>query len=378
MDSLLFVSYHPGSLNTYNLIRENYIGRLNSVLLLIKHPYVNADIIEFCNSKFDNVILLPDLSYDPNFFRGFRKLICFLKYFQLHTKEILEGTHGRFFVVSDFSAYLPVNAVLSRLRRSHSCGKAISIREDYTYRVQIDFLKSFFITMYVLFFRLSPVLFDSRIHYRYLKEPLREVLRIYNPNFQEKKEIGRTKFLPSFLKTERRIEDQKTIIIYGDTTVYEAYGSRFSIQEYSEQLKLFFAALYQHYDEFRFVYKPHPQDQQLMSELEGIPVEVYRGGLTSQLHLDEIYQEVRACYSVASTSLLYSSFREIPSYTFYNYLGFENEYPRVYFENDETMKNPFLVNIVRLDQIGGIDLLQTEKETRNTSDSEDDPFFMRA
>jgi len=146
------------------------------------------------------------------------------------------------------------------------------------------------------------------------------------------------------------------IIIYGDTTVYEAFGCSLPYEIYVAKLTLFFNLLSQHYKECRLIYKPHPSDQsKVMPGLEYIKYELYNGILVSEMHLEQNIHRVKACYSIASTGLLYSAPKGIPSYTLYRYLEFNSEYPRAFFENENVCENPFLYHIKLVDEIGAID-----------------------
>jgi hypothetical protein len=105
-----------------------------------------------------------------------------------------------------------------------------------------------------------------------------------------------------------------------------------------------------------------------MGGMEELEYEIYGGGLTSQMHLHAIIDRVRACYSVASTSLLHSASLGIPSYTLYKYLEYRGAYPRTFFESDIAQRQPFLYNIDTIEDIGIIDANSVEYTTDDSMD----------
>jgi len=156
------------------------------------------------------------------------------------------------------------------------------------------------------------------------------------------------------------------IVIYGDTTTYSCgtYECDLSCENYTARLTTFFQSLTSHYTDCRLIYKPHPVDHgQVMAGLENLRLEVYHGDLTSPMHLEENISRIKACYSVASTSLLDSAQMLIPSYSLYRYLQFNSEYPKTFFENDEAKRNPYLYNIEQTNELGKIDLQRVAFET---------------
>ena len=105
------------------------------------------------------------------------------------------------------------------------------------------------------------------------------------------------------------------------------------------------------------VCKTHPLDKgRSVDAIEHIPHELYNGCLSSEVYVEQNFDSIIACYSVSSTSLLYSASEGIPSYTLYKYLGFDaDSVLHATFENEIIKTNPYLLNISNIEDIGKID-----------------------
>lgn len=363
--AIIYISYHPSSLTKYTQMQKVYNSRYYSVLIICKHPYMNQDIIECYKNIFNELIFLPDIQYEINIFRLISKVAKFLETFNLQIKPILKNIKS-FSVVSNASSYLPVNAILSRLRRHKKCRYSISIACDLFYKVEIDILKTVYVLFASFILRIYPIYYNRKLSFMYIKYPIDRILRLDSP-FSQK-----NAFLPSQIKSipvynvlelfaKRSASKKDMIIFYGDMTVFDAYGSDLSGKEYKERLALFFSFLSKYYSGCELNYKPHPLDEQkTMTGLDNIHFKLYKGGLTSQLHLDMNIDRVKACYSIASTSLKYSASQGIPSYACYKYFQFNNEYPKYFFENEDASGNPFLYNIEKIEQIGRVDNIEVD------------------
>ncbi|MBW2660702.1 MAG: hypothetical protein JRD93_01655 [Deltaproteobacteria bacterium] len=300
-------------------------------------------------------------------------LYRFLRSFRNKIKPII-NTIDAFIIFTNFSAYLPVNAILSRLMRNKKCRQTIGIGTAPEFKIEIDILRSLYLSLFTFIFRLTPVYYHMRLSYLYVRKPRRKILEFNNP-FMKMSRFKRcdAEFNPVYNVFEPIIKrstfKKNIIIIYGDTTVYEAYGCSLPYEIYVARLRLFFDLLSHHYKECKLIYKPHPSDQsKVMPGLKNIKFELYNGRLISEIHLEQNIQRVRACYSVASTSLLYSASRGIPSYMVYRYLEFNSEYPRAFFENENVCENPFLYNIKSVDEIGAIDSINVSPVENDCGD----------
>jgi hypothetical protein len=370
--ALLFISHHPSCLPKYDYIRRIYKNYF-SILLFCSHPYLNSEIIGLYSKDFDHVLVLPDTKYELNILRAGLSLYRFLKNFRNKVKPIMDA-HDAFIIFTNFSAYLPVNAILSRLMRNNKCKQYIGIGEAPEFKMDIDILRTLYLLFFTSIFRLIPVYYHRRLSYLYVLEPRRRILRFNNP-FMRIEHFKRydSKLNPLYHVFEPIVEqlgfERNIIMIYGDTSVYEAYRCSLPRETYIEKLTLFFNLLSRHYKGYRLIYKPHPSDQsKVMPGLESINYELYKNALISEIHLEQNIQQVKACYSVASTGLLYSASKGIPSYTLYQYLEFNGEYPRAFFENENGCENPFLYHIKRFDEIGAIDAISISPVKNNDRD----------
>jgi len=360
---LIFISYHPGSLPDYDYIARIDHQESKCILIICRHPYTSDEIIQFYSQKFNRTIILPDIHYEPNIVRGFVKYHQFMKNFR---KEIEPAVRDMeyYHIISDCSAYLPVNALLSELTKNEKCRNLISLREDHDFGSSPNILKTLRSRLYTALLGLYPVYDHQIFSHMYYREPRDKIVKIVSPYVKNRglRNFGNADIPIYYIyknPVERNHGEKKTVIFYGDTQLDNFHD--LSKEEFKKRLQRFFLHLAQHYRNCKIVCKPHPQDQgKVMMGIENISYELYSGSLTSQMHLDLFANEVRACYSVSSSSLLSSAAMGIPSYTLYQYLDFKGEYPNAYFENDEIRENPFLYNVKDLSEMGIIDNLTVE------------------
>lgn len=362
--AIVFVTYHPGALYRCEHIGSMCKDKFTSILIACWHPYSNSDIIGHYAGKFDHVIMLPDLKYELNVVRMGSKIKQFIVDFKRQLDIVLSGIDS-FYIVSNSSAYLPVNILLSRLRRNTKCAGSIKATDDADRVVvdvrDVDVLRTAYYLLCSMIFGMYPVYHHKKLYFLYFRDPVDKVLMYKSPYVPKRGSMRRgdgKKPVYDMPEPAGRRSDRKkeTVIIYGDTNVYGEPGTDLPREVYNERLSRFFRALAKYYSGCRLIYKPHPLDNgKIMPGLEGVGIELYEGRLISQLHLDMNSDDVRACYSVASTSLLYSASRGVPSYAFYGFVGYKREYPRVFFENEDMKANPFLYTISRCEEIGAID-----------------------
>jgi hypothetical protein len=169
---------------------------------------------------------------------------------------------------------------------------------------------------------------------------------------------------------ERAPSVRDVIVYYSDRNI--EYVTGLSKKEHSKRMKTFLLELSAHYRDCEIICKTHPLDKgEVVDEMREIAFELYKGDLASQMHIDMNANVIRACYSIASTSLLYAASVGIPAYTIYKYLGYDKRCPREFFENDSVGQNRFLCHIQKLEQIGEIDNIHIEPMRRsNTADWE--------
>lgn len=366
--ALIYILYHPGALVNYNLIRNKEKNDLIHILLICDHPYTDKESIDVYLKGFTNIIHLPDIDYDNNIYRGLKKCAAFLKKARAELAVILKNVKS-FNVISEFSAQLPVNTLLSELKNDPRFNKSISVSKEYVFELKPDILKSVKTVFYTLLLRLYPVYYHKTLACMYFKkihDKNIQVVSLFGKDVPEAKKYD-TRSLYSIIRPplETSAEEKNTVIFYSDMSVQE-YGCELSPEAYKDKLGKFFKRLSAHYEGYNIVCKTHPLDgEKVMWGMEAIKYELYKGKLISQMHLDINARKVKACYSVASTSLWYPASLGIPSYTIYKYLGFKGKYPEEFFKADNIATTPFSYNISLLDEIGAIDSLQVElkKET---------------
>lgn len=357
--TLIFLLYHPATLSEFRYIKDLDGGKSDYILICCGHPYFNEEILSLCLKEFTQVLCLPEIVYDRNLFKGFNRYFKFKKIFNKNIHPIIEALDG-FYVFSDGSAYLPVNVLITRLKRYKNCRGLVYIRDDHTYKKEVDILKTIHALFYTCFLRLHGVYFHKTMFFLYLRESHDKVIRILGPFQKNVLNVANNRFV--FRKSlEKRTGNKNVIIIYTDTMI--DYDRNISEKEYKEKLEKFFLRMAEHYNGYRIICKPHPMDAgKLMRGTENIEHETYRGVLNTQLFLDEIFEKVKACYSVSSFSCMEASNRGIPSYTLYKYLGFNGDYPKVFFEEWDGGGGPYLHHIESLDEIGIIDNLEIEQD----------------
>jgi len=363
-NAIFFISYHPGSLVDYDCFRKIDNGRSLCVLIMCRHPYVTQEIIDLYSDKYDYVIILPDIHYEKNIIRGFIRYFIFINKFRKWFRSSISDIKN-FSIISDCSAYLPVNALISTLKKNKKCKKLISLRADYYVKTSVRIPTTLLTMFYTKVLSLYPVRAHKVLSYKYKNEPRDMIVILISPyerRIDHKQPPNDS--APSFHVVkpvlEMDISKKNIIVFYSDRELSE-YGSSLSSEEHKNRIRRFFVQLSKFYRNYKVICKPHPLDQgNVMDGMENVEYELYKGGLSSQMHLNININNIRACYSVASTSLLYSAALGIPSYTLYKYLEYNNAYPKTFFENGNVQQAPFLYNIINLEEIGIIDDISVE------------------
>jgi len=363
-NAIIFISYHPGSLTEYDWLREVDKCQSLHILILCQHAYVTKEIINLYSDKYGYAMILPDIHYEKNIIRGFIRYFMFINKFCKWIRPILSDI-GSFSIISDCSAYLPVNALISTLKKNKKCKKLISIREDYYMNTSIQTPTTLLTMFYTKALSLYPVRNHKGLSYLYKNEPRDMIIKLISPyerRIDQKQPLNNS--APSFYifkpVMDRKNSEKNIIVFYSDRELGE-YGSGLSSEEHRNRIRRFFVQLSKYYKNYKIICKPHPLDQgNVMDGMENVEYELYKGGLSSQMHLHININNIRACYSVSSTSLLYSASLGIPSYTLYKYLEYNNEYPKGFFESEKAKQNPFLHNINKLEEIGIIDAISVE------------------
>ncbi|MFA5089117.1 MAG: hypothetical protein WC552_08825 [Candidatus Omnitrophota bacterium] len=357
--AIFFIAYHPGALADYGYMAGLDAGKSAHILVICSHPYLTAEMISAYTDIFDEVVVLPDIQYEKNLIRGFGRYTRFMEQFRKKTGPLLSKI-DTFSIISDCSAYLPVNALLSHLKNSRKCRSLVSTRQDHRFEADIDYPKTFLVALYTFFLRLYRVYYDKMLTYSYAREPRDRILRLLGPF--ENDGSGRqcaidSVFIFNLRKDVRhRSTSGKPVVIFFSDRSVKIFGSDLTKEDYSFRLKNFLLLLSHHYHSCRLICRPHPLDKgEIIDEANEMALEVSRDNLMSQTYIDINAENIRACYSIASTSLQYAASIGIPSYPIYKYLGYNQAYPGQFFESSAFVPSPFLCHISRLDEIGSID-----------------------
>lgn len=361
--ALIYILFHPAVLVKYDVIRREGEKDIVHIMVVCEHPYSNRKNIDMYSKGFNHIVYLPCISYEANIFRGAMAYFRFLKKIQTELTPILENVKS-YSVVSDFSAFLPVNALLSKLKKNDKFNKLITLCEDYVFEIKPDILRTAMTMLYTLLLGLQPAYYHKVYFYTYFEKFHDKIIQVISP-FEKRIAVVKDSNPLSVYSIIRPVPERctatkDTIIFYSDTGVRK-FGCGLSNEEYSERLEMFFKRLSAHYHGHNIICKPHPLDiGKPMIEMGNIKYVLCEDRLISQVHLDMNFQKVKACYSVASTSLLYSASLGIPSYTLYKYLGFNERYPTEFFKTNNDVTTPFLYEINSLDEIGIIDSIKVE------------------
>lgn len=357
--AIIFISYHPQHLVDYASLCNIDGKRSLHILIICKHPYLTDAFVDQYSIRFDHTVIFPDIDYDINIFTGFLALKRFKKQYSVTVEPLLRGVNS-YRVVSCCSAWLPVNALLTALCRNQKFDGLFTACEHIKAQIKINYPRTLITLLYSLAFGLRFVYSDMIFGYHYKNNPWNGVLRFVTPyneisansgNDQENKVcyIRRS-------EKPRRQMGAGIVVFYSDRNL-DAYRSLLSKEERHYRLEQFILRLAKVYDSCDIVCKPHPLDNGLpIDEMQLIRFQLCDQPLLSQLHLQLNIDRVVACYSVASTSLVYSSSIGIPSYSLFKYLGYsEDANLRIMFDSFNAKQNPFLYNLSMLKEIGRID-----------------------
>ena len=362
---IIFIAYHPQYLVDYvNLCEIDGVRSLH-ILIICRHTYLSDAIIEEYSKKFDHTIILPDVNYDKNIFTGFSLFRKFKSDYEVALKPILNDISS-YRVVSCCSAWLPVNALLTALCHDSKFEALFTVCEHIASRGKINYLRSAIVLIYVLMFGLRFAYSDKILGYLYKINPWDGVLRFigsYEKIVDSSANGKEVKICYIRRPAKSKRQDMRTglVIFYSDRNL-DAYKSSFSKEDRSHKLEQFILRLGKFYDSYDIVCKPHPLDKGVpVEEMKLVNFQLCDQSLITNMHLQLNIDRIVACYSVASTSLIYSASIGIPSYSIFKYLGYgEDENLNIFFDSVKARQNPFLYNLSTLEEIGKIDDIDIE------------------
>lgn len=356
----IFISYHPQHLVDYANLCKIDGGKSLHILIICKHPYLSDAIVDEYSGKFDYTIILPDINYDANIFSGFRSFKKFKKQYSV-ALEVLIGGVDSYRVVSCCSAWLPVNALLSTLCHKPKFEVLFTVCEHVGSSAKINYPRTLITLLYSFLLGLRLAYSDKILGYRYKKNLWDGALRFIGPyekiiNNHMNGKKAKICYIRRSAKPKRQDIRTGMVMFYSDRNL-DAYKSSLREEERHYRITQFILRLAKAYDSCDIICKPHPLDNgRPIDEMQLIRFQLCDQFLLSQLHLQLNIDRVVACYSVASTSLVYSSSIGVPSYSLFKYLGYgEDENLRIMFDGLNVTQNPFLYNISSLEEIGKID-----------------------
>jgi len=364
-EATIFIAYHPQYLVDYINLCKIDGGRSLHILIICKHNYLSDAIVDEYSGKFDHIIILPDIDYDKNIFAGFLSFRKFKREYSAALEPLLRRVDS-YRVISCCSAWLPVNALLTALCRNPKFQSLFTVCEHIASRGEINYLRTLITFIYALILGLR-LTYSDRIHgYLYKTNSWNGALRFIGPYEEITDNAANDKKIKiCYIRRPARPKRQDVrtgmVVFYSDRNL-DAYKSSLSQEDRRCRLEQFISRLGEFYSSHTIVCKPHPLDK-------GMPIEEMRLAnfqpceqpLLTQMHLQLNIEQVVACYSISSTSLLYSASIGIPSYSLFKYLGYgEDANLKIFFDSPKAQQNRYLYNLNALEEIGRIDNMDIE------------------
>ncbi|MBT3981947.1 MAG: hypothetical protein HOE90_11370 [Bacteriovoracaceae bacterium] len=356
---IVTILYHPGSITEYLTIINDIKKDEKSILVLCEHDYTTDEIKNHLLSLFDDIVVLSNINYDYRIPLG----IIRIRQHQAKLKKLFDTYPvKKIKIITDISAYLPVNTALSYFMKNFEVQEIFSVKANLKHEYKPDFKKTFFASIYSKLCGLLKAQYFEKLGYIYTNEIDCKVVKILPffslPIAKSDKKIF---FKKKNLYQLGDMEKKDTILIFSDKDLSPYDPPEDKI--YHKKLGEFYREIQKKYPNASILCKPHPADgMEGMEGMQCLKYDFYQKEITSQLAIDELHSRLIACYSPASTSLIYSSSVGIPSYTFYKFLNLKASILAEYFENDLQKENPCLINIERLEQIGSIDTNQMKEQ----------------
>jgi hypothetical protein len=164
------------------------------------------------------------------------------------------------------------------------------------------------------------------------------------------------------------------VIIFGnaDILTFKEYVDDYKGAK--KKLVTFFEELDSIYRDYKIYYKPHPADTKLMPGIKKGRYHSFTNNVNTQVILDRYYPQIKATYTVFSTSAMWSSFFGIPSYVtyglVYNHIGIQRF---DYVFTQKSIASPLIALVSSKAQIGSIDNLKDSRKYVNL-DHIDEPY----
>lgn len=357
----VFVCHHPALLFLYKnlskIIKKYSDARI--ILIKVNHPYFFKFNFEPYKKNFDNVFELDFVHYKRNVIKSYFEIINFIKRIKL-IKKYLNDNFSKTDLFLDNTAWLPVNLILSNLRDVSSVTRFV-FREQNKDGLKVNKIKTFILNLYTVFlkrYEIKVVDTDNGKFFNlfYNDKIPGEIIRFGPKNEIESSQI-KSLIFPFFSDTIHNSQ-KSIIIVFGDAKAYQDFPECFdNYEDYLKKTTQFFKVLCQKYPNCDLYYKPHPSDcGKVMKGVDAKKYNILGDTLNSETIFDAKYQNIKAVYTLFSTSVISSSFIGIPSYTFYRYvsskIGKEN-FAKIF--EQKGVESQYLFHIANLNDIGKID-----------------------
>jgi len=362
----LFVSHYPPDLAIYKhivaLARAHDSGAA-IILFKFAHPY-RFDFAPY-KDCFDLVVEFPFIEYSKNIVRGVREIITFKRQLRTALQTLKEFTHIDVYI--EQSAWLPANAMLFALAKFPPVAHIYRITMG-SYEIpgtRIDWLKTWFCRLYHLFIGVYPIYAMKRKNggfatFVYRKKSSGTLVRLTNPTAKSKhihKDNEITVPYPVITPSRKEKAQADMVVIFGDKGVLEDFPDYAATPDAQKILRDFFVALETHYQGMTLYYKPHPGAPGVM--LPGMVEKNYTllpASLSAQTILETYWPRIKAAYTFFSTSVAWSSFYGIPSYTLYHLAYNEQGAQRLDATfSQPDIASPLIFPISSIKDIGTID-----------------------
>lgn len=308
---VFFCIYHPESLFYYRLYIDQKIDKKTTqpIFLWCKHPYTLDSDIKCYSAQYEEGIFFNDITYSKNLIKGILSGVLFIQKLNRFLNQFKGATDVH--IISDLSAFLPMNIFLSTLKKQFpsatlSSGQSLGFEYD-TILVGLTCLTR----VYTKLFSLSDVVMDSVFYFVYKTRPRYQLIRFRSAKKAKKKS---DLVLPFF----HRQEGQSKVVIFGSLN-YDYKFYRGTKKEFESRLAMCMAQLRNKFSGKELLFKPHPKEVEDYTDMmDALGICSYESSMLTQLFLLKEGAHIHSCFSIVSSSLILAVKMGIPSYTLFD------------------------------------------------------------
>lgn len=382
----IFVSHYPPDLPMYKAIAtisKDTQPHTRLFLFKVEHPYhFNVPLYK---DSFDTIVTFPFIAYEKNIIEGVRQIVRFKRVLQKALRNLEKFSHIDVYI--EHSAWLPANVMLFAL------GNLSRVRHIYrltlgSYEIpgtRIDWGRTLFCYFYHLFINAYPVNAMKRIGggfatFNYLRKIPGILVKMTSPALPRKEKYRRNEFVipyPVLSPRNKKSNSPDMVIIFGDKGVIDDFPDYVATSDAKEILHTFFSALEKHYQDTRLYYKPHPgAPGDFLPGMNPSHYKLLPASVSAQAILQEYWPRVKAAYTFFSTSVAWSSFFAIPSYTLYKMIYNTAGVKRL----DEAFGQPDIASplLFALENIKDIGRIDNKKTSPQYIDKKHIPSFYKS